>query len=422
MSDWEAVDQREADQVKAKPRDMEQGATDQGMTDQGVTDEGVTDEGVIVVLGSANEDYVVRVGRRPSPGETVGEAVLDRMPGGKGANQAVAAARLGANVEIVAKVGTDSSGDLIAASLEESGVGCRWLYRTRQHPSGAAFITVTPDGENTIVVAPGANAQLSVADVDAARASLHGAAVVVMQLEIPVETVHHALEACGGDTLVVLNASPERHLDRRLLSRVDLVVVNQHEAAALVRRSGRVTGPQGRAGPPGEVPEVVADAAMAGGVVVRPAEAQGMAPVPAGPGEGRPAGTAARDPAVEEATWDAVRICEKGPSATVVTLGPCGSVAAVRDTAPDGATSHWTCHVPAGAAPQVVDTTGAGDAFTGALVAWLVAAGTDRSSASLRCRLCQGMEAAAAVAAVAVSRPGSQASFPSRSEAGLPWA
>ena len=148
----------------------------------------------IVVLGSANADLVVGVDRRPGPGETVLGSDTEVLPGGKGANTAVAAARLGARVAFLGAVGRDAHADLLLDSMTSAGVDVS-LVRLTERPTGIAYITVTPDGENSIVVSPGANAELTAADVD--RVPLDRARVLVASLEVPVPVVEHALAEIG---------------------------------------------------------------------------------------------------------------------------------------------------------------------------------------------------------------------------------
>jgi ribokinase len=195
----------------------------------------------VTVVGSVNVDLVARCERLPRPGETVTGATLERVMGGKGANQAVAAARLGAEVRLVAAVGDDPDGReavdaLAAAGVDTSGVA------TSDARTGVALITVAEDGENQIVVAPGANATLSASAVDVA-----GADAVLCQLEVPLEAVQAAAERARG--LVCLNAAPARALPPPLLGRVDLLVVNRHEAelvdASAVRRTALTLGERG---------------------------------------------------------------------------------------------------------------------------------------------------------------------------------
>lgn len=272
-------------------------------------------EPLLAVLGSANADLVVAVPRRPGAGETVLGSDVRVLPGGKGANTAVAAARLGARTAFVGAVGDDGHGRLLRESLTTNGVDVSRL-RTADRPTGAAFITVTADGENAIVVSPGANAALTPADVD-----LTGAAVLVASLEVPVPVVEHAVaEAARLGVRAVLNLSPVAELSPTTLAALDPLIVNQHEAAAL--------GP----------------------------------------------------------------LLDLGVRSAVITLGPDGA---------DVLTRAGTTHVPA---PTVdpVDTTGAGDAFAGAL-AHRLAQGDDLvDAAAYACR----------VAAVSVTKAGAQPSYP----------
>jgi ribokinase len=172
----------------------------------------------LTVVGSVNLDLVARVERLPRPGETVTGASFDRVPGGKGANQAVAAARLGAEVTLVGCVGTDAFADEALAALEEAGVE---LDVQRSGRTGVALILVAADGENQIVVAPGANAELRAAGVGGN---------VLCQLEIPLDVVAAQAEAAD---FFCLNAAPARPLPVELLDRVDLLVVNRYELEAL---------------------------------------------------------------------------------------------------------------------------------------------------------------------------------------------
>jgi ribokinase len=185
----------------------------------------------VVVVGSLNLDLVVRVPRLPGPGETASGGDLFRNPGGKGANQAVAAARLGRGVAMIGCVGDDQAGRDLLASLEADEVDSSHVRVVDGVPSGAAFITVAEDGENQIVVSPGANARLTAEDVDAAGAVLREAAVTLLQLEIPLEAVAAAARTAGGR--VVLNPAPVRALPEELLEEVDVLVPNRVELAQL---------------------------------------------------------------------------------------------------------------------------------------------------------------------------------------------
>ncbi|MEU8412450.1 ribokinase [Amycolatopsis japonica] len=280
----------------------------------------------VLVIGSANADLVVPVDRRPGGGETVlgGDTILS--PGGKGANTAVAAARLGADVALLGAVGDDPYGELLKRSLAESGVDTGSL-RTSERPTGIAYITVTPDGENSILVSPGANSALRPEDVD-----LDGAEIVVLSLEIPLETVEHAVaKAVDHHVKTLLNLSPAAELSAKTLRGLDVLLVNEHEAAFLL-----------------------------GGEA------------------------------------DFPKLLDLGPKAAVVTLGAKGAAVVTAD----GVTE-----VPS---PKVeaVDTTGAGDAFAGALA----------TSLAKGEQLVDAAREAVKVAAITVTRQGAQPSYPTASE------
>lgn len=306
------------------------------------------DDAALIVVGSANVDVTLRVERRPGPGETVHGADPVIGAGGKGANTAVAAARLGTvRVAMVGAVGADDGGALLRESLEAAGVDTANL-RTVDRPTGGAYITVTPDGENAIVVVPGANAEVSAVEVRYARERIKYARVLFSVLEVPMPAVRAAVASAEEfGVRVVLNASPVAELDPETLGMLDPLVVNEHEARWMVGGGGvdgRVSADSGSA----------VDAASSTDL---------------------------------EALAGA--LLELGPRSVVVTLGADGALVADRS---------GTVHVPA---PQVeaVDTTGAGDAFAGALSASL-AAGE---------QLVDAARIAVRVAADAVTRPGAQA-------------
>jgi ribokinase len=179
----------------------------------------------LTVVGSINLDLVARCDRLPRPGETVTGASFDRIPGGKGANQAVAAARLGADVTMVGCVGDDDFAREAAEALEEANVAIQGV-RAVGGPTGVALILVDASGENQIVVAPGANMQLRPDDVDVPKVR-----AVLCQLEIPVETVAAAAEQ--ATEFFALNAAPTREVPAEILRRAHLVVVNRYELEAL---------------------------------------------------------------------------------------------------------------------------------------------------------------------------------------------
>ncbi|NUS86711.1 MAG: ribokinase [Streptomyces sp.] len=310
----------------------------------------------LLVVGSANADLVIGVERRPAAGETVLGSDLAVHPGGKGANQAVAAARLGARTALLARVGDDGHGRLLLESQRDAGVDTAGVL-VGGAPTGVALITVDPSGDNSIVVSPGANARLSPEDVRAAAGLLASAGVVSLQLEIPLETVATVVEVvrtgragAGAGTgeggtgesgpRIVLNPSPPAPLPAEVLAACDPLVVNEHEARFLLGDD-----PAGRE----EAPEAWAAALLA-----------------------------------------------RGPRSVVITLGAAGALVADRDR---------TALVPS-LPVKAVDTTGAGDAFTGAL-AWRLGVGDGLETA---------VRFAVRVGAAAVTRAGAQESFPTAEE------
>jgi ribokinase len=198
------------------------------------------------VVGSANEDLTLRVAHLPRPGETVLARSSTVTAGGKGANQAVAAARAGADVAVVARVGDDGSGTRLRTALRLAGVDVRCTDTDPVQPTGRATVTVSDDGENAIVVDPGANAALTPAAVSAALAGLVGGDVVVTQAEIPAETVVTAAGcAARAGALLVVNLAPYRSLPSSTVPADGIVVVNVAEAAALAADLGRPSASPG---------------------------------------------------------------------------------------------------------------------------------------------------------------------------------
>jgi ribokinase len=188
----------------------------------------------VLVVGSSNTDMIIRVPRIPRPGETVLGGEFSMAAGGKGANQAVAAARAGGRVTFVARVGDDDFGARALAAFEAEGIDTRFVARAPASPSGIALITVDDRGENSISVASGANALLSAADVDAASEAFAAADIVLVQLESPLATVEAAVRKAGEMGVpVVLNPAPARDLADELLRLVTVLTPNEHEAAAL---------------------------------------------------------------------------------------------------------------------------------------------------------------------------------------------
>lgn len=194
----------------------------------------------IVVVGSSNTDMVVRLPRLPGRGESIigGEFVMPA--GGKGANQAVAAARLGAAVTFVARLGNDVFGDRSLAGFKAEGIATDFVVRDDGAPSGVALIFVDEHGENMLAVAPGANARLSPDDVQRAAAAIAAADALVLQLEIQTETAQRSLEiARRHNVLTLLNPAPARVLPAELLALVDVLTPNQHEATLLSGDDGQ---------------------------------------------------------------------------------------------------------------------------------------------------------------------------------------
>jgi ribokinase len=293
----------------------------------------------VTVVGSLNLDIVVPVPHHPAPGETVLGGDHFRNPGGKGANQAVAAARLGQRVAMVGRVGADDSGRTLLTALETDGVDVARVRIDHDAPTGIALIAVDDRGENAIVVSPGANARVTAADVDASADLLRSSPATLLQLEIPADAARRAAQLAGGTVVLNPAPAPPGTLPAELLAEVDVLVPNRVELAGLAARGTMLP----------ETLEQVDAMARALGV----------------------------------------------PS-VVVTLGTEGALVV------EGGTS---AHVPT---PQVdvVDTTAAGDAFCGALADALVRGDS----------LSEAARWAVRVAAIACTRPGAQASLPTRGE------
>lgn len=187
---------------------------------------------MIAVVGSLNLDLVVPVPRHPVPGQTVLGGDLAQHCGGKGGNQAVAAARLGRAVAMVGRVGADEAGKVLVEALAVEGVDTAHVLRTGDAPSGRALIAVDPAAENTIIVSPGANARLTPADCAAAKDVLESAAVTVLQQEVPHAANDAAARLAGG--IVLVNPAPVRMGENPLPSRVDVLLPNRSELAALL--------------------------------------------------------------------------------------------------------------------------------------------------------------------------------------------
>ncbi len=199
----------------------------------------------ITVVGSLNMDLVVRSPRIPRPGETIIGSGFHYVPGGKGANQAVAAARLGAQVSLVGRVGQDGFANSLLESLAADDVDHTFVIQDREAATGVALIVVDDAGQNSIVVASGANMRLSPTDVEAAEAVIAGADALLLQLEIPLETVIRAAELARAQQVqVILNPAPARALPAELLALVDVLIPNESETALL---TGMPVGSQAEA-------------------------------------------------------------------------------------------------------------------------------------------------------------------------------
>ncbi len=188
----------------------------------------------IYVIGSANTDMVVMTKALPMPGETVIGGTFFMNPGGKGANQAVAASRLGGQVTFVAKVGRDLFGEQMLQQFQREKINTTFVLQDHEHPSGIALIGVDAHGENTIIVAPGSNRHLSVDDVKTALTSIRESAIILIQLEIPIETVEFAItygKQIGCD--VILNPAPVQPIDGKVMEQLYLITPNESEAEML---------------------------------------------------------------------------------------------------------------------------------------------------------------------------------------------
>lgn len=187
----------------------------------------------IIVIGSANTDMVVKASKLPGPGETILGGTFFMNAGGKGANQAVAAARLGGNVTLVTKVGNDIFGKQTIEGLQKENINTNYIFEDEEAPSGTALIMVNDEGENCIVVAPGANANLLPADIEKVK-NITEAEIILMQLEIPMETIATVVKnAKANHQKVILNPAPAQKLDDELLDGLFLITPNETEASLL---------------------------------------------------------------------------------------------------------------------------------------------------------------------------------------------
>ena len=313
--------------------------------------------GRVVVVGSLNVDLTVTVPRHPRPGETLTGAGGTYAPGGKGANQALAASLAGAPTSMVGAVGSDANAVTAISLLRRGGVGLE-AVETVPGPTGLAVIAVDEAGENTIIVVPGANGQVSATTVDAHAGTVGDAEVVISQCEIPTEAITATARATKGR--FILNLAPATPLPLEVLRRADPLVVNEHEAQVLLHHLEHGTTDDGAT-------VVTADERPGGSGPLRV------------------------DDGAPDYAEVAARIRRRGIGAVVITLGADGALV-VDD---DGATP-----VPSPSV-QVLDTTGAGDAFVGTLGAHL-AVGVDlRTATAIACR----------AGALASTAPGAQSSY-----------
>ena len=185
----------------------------------------------ILVIGSANVDLVVKLDKIPNPGETIGDGQFHQFCGGKGANQAVAAARSGQNVVFVGLVGDDAYGDAVIENLKAASIDTQYLHKEKEAHTGIALISVSSSGENAISIAPGANKKLGIKRIDQLESVIASASLALLQLEIPFETCVRVIELAGQHgTRVMLNPAPSDRRATELIGSTDLLVVNEHEA------------------------------------------------------------------------------------------------------------------------------------------------------------------------------------------------
>lgn len=294
----------------------------------------------IVVVGSSNIDLVAKAPRIPVTGETLTGTDFFMVPGGKGANQAVAAAKLGAEVIFVARLGKDVFGGKSLENFETVGINTKHIVQLEGVPSGIAIIAIDDNGKNIIIVVPGANGKLMPADIDKAKSDIQKAAVVLCQLEIPLETVEHTARLAHKNKVpFILDPAPARPLSDELLSMVDILKPNETEAQTLT------------------------------GIKVTDADSAGKA---------------------------ADALIARGVKTVIVTLGEKGFLLCDRSGK----------KFVANKKVKAVDSTAAGDAFTGA-----VAYGLSRGKT-----ITDAAEYANAVAAISVTRLGAQSSMPTKEE------
>ena len=186
--------------------------------------------GYVLIIGSSNMDLNIYSKRFPNPGETVTGGTFKQFLGGKGANQAVASVRSGSKTIFIAKIGTDIFGDEMQAQLTDEGINMHFVIRDPQNPSGIAFILIDENGENMISVAPGSNSKLSVEDINNRKDLIKNAKVLVVQMEIPMESIREIFQiASQGKVVKILNPAPLKAIPIEVLKNVDIIIPNQGE-------------------------------------------------------------------------------------------------------------------------------------------------------------------------------------------------
>jgi ribokinase len=188
----------------------------------------------IVVVGSSNTDMIIKMDKIPAPGETVLGGEFTIAAGGKGANQAVAAARAGGHVGFVACVGDDMFGEQALEGFTKDSINTDYVFKDKQQPSGCALIFVDKDGENSIAVASGANARLTPKHIDLAKDKIISSEILIMQLETPLDTVKHTAQLASDNGIpVILDPAPAQQLDDDMLKGISILTPNENEAELL---------------------------------------------------------------------------------------------------------------------------------------------------------------------------------------------
>ncbi|OFI01508.1 ribokinase [Clostridium acetireducens DSM 10703] len=190
----------------------------------------------VCVLGSINMDIVLRVDRMVKSGETILSKGFNKNPGGKGANQAVAARRLGAEVFIIGKVSNDDNGDVLLKCLKKDGIKIDYVFEDKENPTGMAIISVDNEGNNSIVVVPGANMNISLQEIEKCRKVIENSNIIVSQFETPVEATIHAFKiAREKGVITILNPAPAKEIPDDLLNITDIIIPNETEAFEITK-------------------------------------------------------------------------------------------------------------------------------------------------------------------------------------------